>query len=840
MEVDEPSMGWKKVTGKVRSPTRKHVTYSQPDTRIKPPCMSKTSNRKSALTSLSVAAAPNKPPGILRSTGNSMFRNKDPAASSIPLAKIPPPLIPPPAKTTPPVIPITQSPNKEMPTDASVNTSNTAQMSQATNGSTLHQVKTNDGTTRITIRWTPTDNLSLENAPKEWLESALLMLNDLFRDDLGVFYRWESQDLLTYSKVTELTLATVREFISPRVAHIYSTKTFIFGLRFAFSTKTPVKWMMQEATKNAMRKHKIWATTSNSSCSAGDLVTAGYLLMKAPNTTHCSNYLKWLRSVLPETTPFFDIGVVRKTMADQSIPHLMIQCGKNHVTTLNKLLSEFYLTSNASIYLPREIAGSLPTEKVAKYFEAHKEHMRTLRMICLAPMVTNLDREREEFLPDGNTCRRTPREWAMALTVSTGANAKCDIVNGGSDRLAYLLVPKQHYDEIAAEASQYKMRISPLEQRETRYRDRIPGLPAVIRVDISVQAALDRLDLLSSAEVWNRAPATVRGEAAAPPPPETTGADSRPPVNSPNPTAVSVTSNLSNSSSEKSSNIDSRLKKGRRKKDIRKPSAAATGAKTSRNPQEDASTHSVASSIASKHQQQYLDLEKAFHEHQAQREDDLKRSSARFDAFESRFDNMEKKQLQSMQYHMDTSKSLSLVQTQMDRMMTMLQDLHQSRADIPSETSQLPPQLGPGGRNTVATLSPSQAVQLSSEGSNASNRTRGGVPSTDSLSSGSITITSPLRKKRSIPATHTMDADADSTSAATAESFGNPPRFPIAPATSADPNLSPPPSIHRVTDMDVEESNNTNALPDLDDQYKQSPQDGDYDDTPNPDRGVKK
>ena len=592
--------------------------------------------------------------------------------------------------------------------------------------------------------------------------------------------------------------------------------------------------MIQEATKNAMRKHKIWATTSNSSCLAEELVPAGYLLMKAPNTTHCSNYFKWLRSVLPETTPFFDVVVVRNTMADQSIPHLMIQCGKNHVTTLNKLLSEFYLNSNDSIYLPREIAGSLPTEKVAKYFDAHKDHMRTLRMICLVPMVTNIDREREEFLPDGNTSRCTPREWAMALTISTGANAKCDIVNGGPDCLAYLLVPKQHYNEIAAAASQYKMRISPLEQQETRYSDRIQGLPEVIRVDTSVQAALDRLEFLSSAEVWKRAPATVREAALLPP--EPTGADSHPPVNSSRPTVASVTSNLSNSSSEKSSNVDSRLKKARRKKVNRKPSAVTQ--KVSRNPHEDVSTHSMPSSIASKHQQQYLDLENSLHEHQAQREDDLKRSSARFDAFESRFDNIEKKQLQSMQYHMDTSKSLSMVQTQMDQMMTMLQDLHQSRADIPSDTRQLLSQLGPGGRTNVATLSPSQAVHFSSEGSFASNRTMGGAPSTDSLSSGSINITSPLRKKRSIPETNKMDAEMDIISVATAESFGNLPLLSTAPDSSAESSLRPPPSTPRVLDMDVAESNSTNALPDLDDQYNQSPQDGDYDEPPNPDRGA--
>ena len=207
--------------------------------------------------------------------------------------------------------------------------------------------------------------------------------------------------------------------------------------------------MMQEATKNAMHKHQFGRPLQIRRSRLGNF-TCGVSMMKAPNTTHCPNYLKLLRSVLHEATPFFDIVVIRKTMADQSIPHLMIQCGMNHVTTLNKTLSELFLNSNASIYLPREIAGSLPTEKVAKYFVAHKDHMRTLWMISLAPMISNLDRERNEFLPNGSTYRRTPGEWAMALTFSTGANAKCDIVNGGSDCLAHLLVPRQHFEEIAA------------------------------------------------------------------------------------------------------------------------------------------------------------------------------------------------------------------------------------------------------------------------------------------------------------------------------------------------------------------------------------------------------
>jgi hypothetical protein len=66
----------------------------------------------------------------------------------------------------------------------------------------------------------------------------------------------------------------IRDFMSPKINYFYSMKTFIFGLRFGFTTKTPVQWMIKEKTKHAMRTHKVWATTSNSSCSSGRLLWA--------------------------------------------------------------------------------------------------------------------------------------------------------------------------------------------------------------------------------------------------------------------------------------------------------------------------------------------------------------------------------------------------------------------------------------------------------------------------------------------------------------------------------------------------------------------------------------
>ena len=125
------------------------------------------------------------------------------------------------------------------------------------------------------------------------------------------------------------------------------------------------------------------------------------------------------------------------------------------------------------------------------------------RSVTLSPIVTNLDTIRKEHLPNGAIIERSTREWATKLILpSTGANARCDIVNGGRDRITSLLVPRHLYEEVLEEVSKYKLRLNPMEKREARFRDSIPGLPEVIQIDTSVRQSLDFLDRMALEEVW--------------------------------------------------------------------------------------------------------------------------------------------------------------------------------------------------------------------------------------------------------------------------------------------------------------------------------------------------
>ena len=116
-----------------------------------------------------------------------------------------------------------------------------------------------------------------------------------------------SRKPFTDGRVTSLHPGKQCQLSSPvnfAISYLASTGTSIFGLRFGFTNRTPVSWKVHETTKASMKSHQVWTRESNSASSSGNLVHAGFTLMKAPITTHTIRYLQSLRNRLPENTPF--------------------------------------------------------------------------------------------------------------------------------------------------------------------------------------------------------------------------------------------------------------------------------------------------------------------------------------------------------------------------------------------------------------------------------------------------------------------------------------------------------------------------------------------------------
>ena len=446
-DATEVAAGWTRIPDskdKIKPP-KKQVTYNfnlskaESTTRIRPPSVNAsslaTAARASAiseLTTLTQTKALDKPTppansrqqilDRLASTGVAKaIANWEPDPA--PLPQPPPDKHSPPALTLPTVIPTLDRPTPMQNDD----------MSDAKQSAfrPLLNVPTHDGTQRIIIRWSPTQKgLSPDRRPEEWTNAALGMLKELIQEEHGVFYRWESQDLGTWRTATDLKAEDLRDFISPKITYVQAHGMFVFGVRFGFAAKTPIAWKFQDSTRQAMKTHKVWCTVSNASCDGGNLTYAGFILMKAPNTTHPIRYLQSLRNRLPENSPFFDIVLLKRTPLEQPIHHLAIQCGENHVVPLTKALSSILTGKGSAAFLPRVVLGSLTKEQIAKYFIAHSNYVKSLRTICLSPMVTNLDTMREEFFDNGDVLKRTTREWASSMVLpSTGALARCDIMN---------------------------------------------------------------------------------------------------------------------------------------------------------------------------------------------------------------------------------------------------------------------------------------------------------------------------------------------------------------------------------------------------------------------------
>ena len=252
---------------------------------------------------------------------------------------------------------------------------------------------------------------------------------------------------MTSSIPSVMTSTEIRDHISPAITHIKAKSMIIFGIRFGF-TDNPIKWQMMETTKQMMKDNQIKVTISNSTSTSGNIVTAGYILLKAPTTTSTHRYTQYLRTHIPDATPYFDVIKFRKTPYDQSIPHLAVQCGEKHVTPVSQALSKVLSGKGKAVFFPRYVFSAMTDKQIEHQFSSHHKWARSLKPLQLAPMVFHLYQKRIEYCADGTIIERSTREWVSTLSTADGTPALCDVVNGTPNKKALLLTP-EHYEDQA-------------------------------------------------------------------------------------------------------------------------------------------------------------------------------------------------------------------------------------------------------------------------------------------------------------------------------------------------------------------------------------------------------
>lgn len=89
-------------------------------------------------------------------------------------------------------------------------------------------------------------------------------------------------------------------------------------------------------------------------------------------------------------------------------------------------------------------------EAISALFQKHDAYVKSLKMIPHAPFITNIDTLRTEQFETGEKIDRSTREWASALALpnSDTSTVKCDVVNGGYDQKAYLLISYNNKTEL--------------------------------------------------------------------------------------------------------------------------------------------------------------------------------------------------------------------------------------------------------------------------------------------------------------------------------------------------------------------------------------------------------
>ena len=422
-----------------------------------------------------------------------------------------------PEGSPPDVTPIDHSEDHPMELSSTTNSKDNASSQSDAKRSAFtmtNQVVTHDGAHKLSFKWQvqKSEFTQLTNNGKHLSAEILAILKSVFDDIDGFFYLWEGSSLGKPIRITALSNDELPQYLEPTITKQPATNTIAFGVRFGF-TENPVEWKSSPEVKSFLKENNIRISESNIPPSAGKPTVAGYILLKHPSMTHRHKYTQYLHYAAGIEVPYFDLRLHKKSPTERSISHLAVHCGENDVNELSECLATLLSGEKTSIFLPRYTFAKMSPSQVDELFQMHDSYVKSLHHLSLAPLVTNLDLLRTEYFPDGTTVERSTREWALSLRLADGkTSAQCDIVNGIKNKQsAFLMVPAAFAADIKSQVQQYRERLRPLNRSAlSQPAATASDPPDVIHITSAVQTNLDFMAKLSSADIWNKAPASVK------------------------------------------------------------------------------------------------------------------------------------------------------------------------------------------------------------------------------------------------------------------------------------------------------------------------------------------
>jgi hypothetical protein len=255
-------------------------------------------------------------------------------------------------------------------------------------------VNLNDGTIRLTVRWKPELYNHLSTNFADQTKEIESLLQQLFEngDTNATLIQWTAKDTRSTKSIGAIIQEKIlNEYLSPKITHLNTSQQIIFGIRACFGNHTPSAWITQPSIKAILATNNLHLSLSNSRCDSGEVVTAGHLLFKHPQHTHRHFYLLSLRRILPENTPFFDLGTLHRTPHGEEITHLIIRCGSNHVDALTDIMSDYLdgADNNTVLFLANKLVVSMTQEESHSMFTCHADFVKQIQRIPLHPFVVN-------------------------------------------------------------------------------------------------------------------------------------------------------------------------------------------------------------------------------------------------------------------------------------------------------------------------------------------------------------------------------------------------------------------------------------------------------------------
>jgi hypothetical protein len=325
------------------------------------------------------------------------------------------------SNSAPNSVPVTASVSVRIPPESFPASSSAASVEETDQSlPTASHVKVCCGTKRVTFRLhLKAEDFRFFRVPVTMKDAVYNFLNKIYGDDDGCLYDWSTDGTDKFGTISQMTPQQVCQFICPSITIMPDALMVIIPIRYGYNGQSPTKWRNLESTQTILDEYNATVSFSNATSTSGKLVIAGYVLYKAPMTTHRKRWLDFLRTQLDEDTPHFDVLLHKRSPTGdkgKAIPHLAIQCGEAHVYSLSEALAALLTGDKSPLYLPPFSFVSMTSDEAYEIFLDHDAYVKDLQSYSLSPLLRNLDRPRKEYHKNGTVIECTAREWARSLT----------------------------------------------------------------------------------------------------------------------------------------------------------------------------------------------------------------------------------------------------------------------------------------------------------------------------------------------------------------------------------------------------------------------------------------